>query len=114
MTLHPLWTIFSGPSTTVPAQIGLATYIDIRDVSAMHIWCVEHPTASNGQRYLLFNAAPQHKLLPMSFEKNIRKEEMKFQLECVDAHSVLKAERRERQNRGEVPKGVSTAVFVLV
>lgn len=63
MTLQPVWKIFSSPSSSspLPAQLGLATYIDVRDVSALHIWCAENPSASNDQRYLITNgrAPPQ-------------------------------------------------------
>lgn len=42
-------------------MLGIGSFIDVRDVSAMHIWCAEHPAQSNGQRYLLANgrATPQ-------------------------------------------------------
>lgn len=63
MTLQPIWQIFSSPSSSspLPPKIGLATYIDIRDVSDLHIWCAENPSVSNGQRYLITNgrAPPQ-------------------------------------------------------
>ena len=59
-TLMPLWKIYSGDKT-IPAQIGGAGYIDVRDVARMHIWAMEHPERSNGERYLLVNgkAPPQ-------------------------------------------------------
>lgn len=45
----------------MPSPIGTGSYIDVRDVSAMHVWCAEHPAAAAGQRYLLSNgrATPQ-------------------------------------------------------
>lgn len=59
-TLLPIWKIWSGDKT-LPPQIGGAGYIDVRDVARMHVWAVEHPDQSNGQRYLLADgkAPPQ-------------------------------------------------------
>lgn len=59
-TLMPLWRIYSGDKT-MPPPIGGAGYIDVRDVARMHVWAMEHPEQSNGQRYLLSNgkAPPQ-------------------------------------------------------
>lgn len=54
-TLKPIWRIFSGQAKTIPPGVGSMTYIDVRDVSAVQIWCMEHPKESNGQRYLLTN-----------------------------------------------------------
>ena len=54
-TLKPVWQIYSGEAKTIPAGIGGQTYVDVRDVSALHIWCMEHPDASNGQRYMAAN-----------------------------------------------------------
>ncbi|KAL2419328.1 hypothetical protein ABEF95_009882 [Exophiala dermatitidis] len=64
-TLLPIWKIWSSrgsdPNTRMPPQIGGAGYIDVRDVARMHIWAMEHPDQSNGQRYLMVNgkAPPQ-------------------------------------------------------
>lgn len=52
-TLKPVWGLFSGSVTTIPPAIGSAGYIDVRDVSAMHVWATEHPKQANGQRYLM-------------------------------------------------------------
>lgn len=59
-TLLPVWNIYSGHQT-MPPQIGGAGYIDVRDVARMHIWAIEHPDQSNGERYLMSNgkAPPQ-------------------------------------------------------
>ena len=59
-TLMPIWRIWSGDKT-MPSQIGGAGYIDVRDVARMHIWAMEHPEKSDGQRYLVSNgkAPPQ-------------------------------------------------------
>lgn len=54
-TLLPVWQIYSGEAKTVPPGIGGQSYIDVRDVSTLHIWCMEHPEASNGQRYIAAN-----------------------------------------------------------
>lgn len=63
-TLIGVWEIWSGRSKEegkLPPQIGGASYIDVRDVAAMHIWCMEHPGQSGGERYLMTNgkAPPQ-------------------------------------------------------
>ena len=60
-TLLPVWSIYSGQAKTIPPQIGGATYIDVRDVAALHVWAALHPSHSNGQRYLATNgkAPPQ-------------------------------------------------------
>lgn len=52
LTLQPIWSIFSG-TPTIPNTIGSGSYIDVRDVAALHIWCAEHPADANGQRYIL-------------------------------------------------------------
>ncbi|KIV85434.1 hypothetical protein PV11_01130 [Exophiala sideris] len=59
-TLAPVWRIYSGDKT-LPPQIGGASYIDVRDVAVMHVWCIEHPEQANGQRYIMTNgkAPPQ-------------------------------------------------------
>ncbi|KIW26800.1 uncharacterized protein PV07_06605 [Cladophialophora immunda] len=59
-TLLPIWNIYSG-GQVMPPQIGGAGYIDVRDVARMHIWAMEHPAQSNGERYLMSNgkAPPQ-------------------------------------------------------
>jgi nucleoside-diphosphate-sugar epimerase len=46
----------------MPPQIGGASYIDVRDVAQLHVWCaVDDPEQARGQRYLLANgkAPPQ-------------------------------------------------------
>lgn len=64
MTIKPVWEIFSGACADdhgLPATIGTGSVIDVCDVSAIHIWCAEHPSESDGQRYLVTNgrATPQ-------------------------------------------------------
>jgi nucleoside-diphosphate-sugar epimerase len=54
-TLKPLWKIFSGEARTIPPGIGPQSYVHVDDVAALHIWCMEHPAESNGQRYLAAN-----------------------------------------------------------
>ena len=60
-TLKPVWGIFSGEMQTIPPGIGTNGYIDVRDVAAMHVWCVENPMQSADQRFLLAEgrATPQ-------------------------------------------------------
>ena len=64
MTLKPVWGILSGAHAgdrDLPPVIGTGSVIDVRDVSALHIWCAENPSDSNRQRYLITNgrATPQ-------------------------------------------------------
>lgn len=51
-TLKPIWNILSGAATTIPVGIGSQSYIDVRDVSAIHIYAAEHPSEANGHRFL--------------------------------------------------------------
>jgi nucleoside-diphosphate-sugar epimerase len=51
-TLKPVWNLFSGAAKSIPPGIGSQTYIDVRDVSDVHIWAAEHPSEANGERYL--------------------------------------------------------------
>lgn len=39
----------------MPPAIGSASYIDVRDTAAMHVWAAEHPQEADGQRYLMAN-----------------------------------------------------------
>jgi nucleoside-diphosphate-sugar epimerase len=41
-TLLPIWRIFSGEATEVPPGIGGMSYVDVRDVVRLHVWCMEH------------------------------------------------------------------------
>ena len=56
LTIQPLWKTFSGQYRELPSALGIASWVDVRDVSAVHIWCAEHARASNGQRYLVSTA----------------------------------------------------------
>ena len=60
-TLKPIWGVFSGETQTIPPGIGTNGYCDVRDVSAMHVWCMENPTQSANQRYIVAEgrATPQ-------------------------------------------------------
>jgi nucleoside-diphosphate-sugar epimerase len=64
-TLKPVWRIYSGEVSdkegNMPPQIGGASYIDVRDTAALHIFAALNPEKSNGQRYLATNgkAPPQ-------------------------------------------------------
>ena len=61
LTLKPIWQIYAGEIETLPPQIGGASYVDIRDVAALHVFAALNPDQSNGQRYLATNgkAPPQ-------------------------------------------------------
>lgn len=52
-TLSYVWMTLSGKAKTMPPEIALGAFIDVRDVARAHIWCFEHPMESDGQRYLL-------------------------------------------------------------
>lgn len=52
-TLRPVWALYAGEAKAIPPPIGMASYIDVRDVAALHIWAALHPDQSNGQRYLV-------------------------------------------------------------
>lgn len=54
-TLAPVWRIFSGEATEVPAGIGGMSFVDVRDVALLHKWCIEHPKESDGERYICTN-----------------------------------------------------------
>ena len=63
-TLKPVWDLYTGACKergALPPQIGGATYVDVRDVAALHVWCLENPEEAKGQRYLATNgkANPQ-------------------------------------------------------
>lgn len=45
--------MFSGEATCIPSAMGINTYVDVRDVAAVHLWCMAHPTRSDGQRYIV-------------------------------------------------------------
>ncbi|KAI9820468.1 MAG: hypothetical protein M1826_000905 [Phylliscum demangeonii] len=51
-TLQPTWAIFSGQDGSLDEFLPVTAVVDVRDVSAIHIWCGEHPAASDGQRYI--------------------------------------------------------------
>jgi len=71
-TLKPVWQIFSGSVKEMPAQIGSGSYVDVRDVAAIHMFAVENPKISNHKRYIAAagNGPPQaiadylHKIYP--------------------------------------------------
>ena len=51
-TLRPIYALFSGEAKSVPAAIGSGSYVDVRDVALEHVWAYEHPSESDGQRYI--------------------------------------------------------------
>ncbi|RMZ92608.1 hypothetical protein DV736_g157, partial [Chaetothyriales sp. CBS 134916] len=61
-TLRPVWEIYAGEVHELPPPIGIASYIDVRDVAALHVWAaVGEPGKADGQRYIATNgkAPPQ-------------------------------------------------------
>ncbi|KAI9759970.1 MAG: hypothetical protein M1840_002758 [Geoglossum simile] len=53
-TLRPMYQILTGttPDGVIPPKMGSAGYIDVRDVATAHIWALEHPSVSDGHRYI--------------------------------------------------------------
>lgn len=53
-TLLPIWWLYSNtsPGGVIPPQIGGATWIDVRDVAALHVWAATHPEEARGRRFL--------------------------------------------------------------
>lgn len=45
--------MFSGQTTCVPPAMEINGYVDVRDVAGIHLWCMEHPKRSDGQRYIV-------------------------------------------------------------
>ena len=45
--------MFSGETQEIPPGIGSFSYVDVRDVAAIHAWCAEHPKESANHRYLM-------------------------------------------------------------
>ena len=33
--------------------MGVNSYVDVRDLAAVHLWCMAHSTQSDGQRYIV-------------------------------------------------------------
>lgn len=54
-TLKPYYSLFTGATATVPPIHGIGSFVDIRDVTAMHVWCVEHAAQCANQRFLVVN-----------------------------------------------------------
>ncbi|KAH7384961.1 hypothetical protein BKA64DRAFT_154165 [Cadophora sp. MPI-SDFR-AT-0126] len=50
-TLKPLFSIFSGSAKEVGPNIGSGGFVDVRDVSFLHIWAYENASKSDGERY---------------------------------------------------------------
>ena len=51
-SVHPVWELFSGKAAEIPLSSGLNEYVDVRDVAKIHLWCMEHPDQTDGQRYI--------------------------------------------------------------
>ena len=52
-TLKPVWNVFSGEANELPRAFGNGAYCDVRDVAAMHVWCIEHASEAAGQRFIV-------------------------------------------------------------
>lgn len=92
-TLSPVWNIYIGKCKAedkLPMQIGGASYIDVRDVAALHVWVFENPEEAGGERYLATNG----KAPPQAFADCIR------DIVCKDDDGV-----RSRIIVGEPGKG---------
>ena len=50
-TTKPVWTILSGQKFPPPFG-GSGSFVDIRDVSRLMVWPVDHPMQADGQRYI--------------------------------------------------------------
>ncbi|KAF2794978.1 NAD(P)-binding protein [Melanomma pulvis-pyrius CBS 109.77] len=55
-TIHTIWTVFSG-APLPPPMTGLPQTVDVRDVAALVLYPIEHPEATDGERYIASNAA---------------------------------------------------------
>lgn len=98
-TLLPVWDIWSGKSkqtNTLPPLIGGNTYIDVRDVAALHVWVMEHPDQARGQRYLATNG----KAPPQAIADLLRRDDEKGLFPGQEGRKV-----RERIIVGEPGKG---------
>lgn len=42
-----------GPQDSIGKIAGAVPYVDVRDLAAVYLWCVEHPAQANGERYLV-------------------------------------------------------------
>ena len=51
-SLRPTWALFSGEAKTTEDTVGVPSFVDVRDIGRIEIWCAEHPQQSNGQRYI--------------------------------------------------------------
>jgi nucleoside-diphosphate-sugar epimerase len=52
-TLRPIFSILSsGPSASLPPNIGSGSFVDVRDVAFMHLWAFENAAKADGERYI--------------------------------------------------------------
>lgn len=47
-----MFKLFAGADAPIPPNIGSAGFIDVRDVAFIHTWAFEHPSESDGERYI--------------------------------------------------------------
>jgi nucleoside-diphosphate-sugar epimerase len=52
VSLKPIYEIYSGTESAYPPPIGTASFVDMRDVAAVHLWALEHPEMADGERYI--------------------------------------------------------------
>ncbi|KAK5076638.1 hypothetical protein LTR64_005884 [Lithohypha guttulata] len=80
-TLLPVWNIYSGKCKEdgkLPMQIGGATYCDVRDVAALHVWALENPDKAGGERYLATNGKAPPQAFADCMRETIFKDEEKI------------------------------------
>ncbi|KAI9775117.1 MAG: hypothetical protein M1839_001428 [Geoglossum umbratile] len=53
-TVRPIYDFLTSttPDGDVPARVSTGGYVDVRDVATSHIWALEHPSISDGHRYI--------------------------------------------------------------
>ena len=49
-SLRPIWDILAGYGTGALASFGTHSFVDVRDVARIHLWCMEHPNQSSDKR----------------------------------------------------------------
>ena len=51
-TLLPVYKLLSGTAREIPQNIGSGSFVDVRDVAAIHIWVYENSEQADGERYI--------------------------------------------------------------
>ncbi|OCK80951.1 NAD(P)-binding protein, partial [Lepidopterella palustris CBS 459.81] len=52
VSLEQIWNIFTGNIKDIPPRIGSGSFVHVRDTAGLHVWALENPIKSNGERYL--------------------------------------------------------------